>query len=40
MPQLSDYISITVDTAITPSDLQITIGDIICFSSPVVADTG
>ncbi|CAH1786082.1 unnamed protein product [Owenia fusiformis] len=35
-PRIADYININVGHAISPSQLHVTLGDIICFSSPIV----
>ncbi|XP_074660511.1 nuclear pore membrane glycoprotein 210-like [Tubulanus polymorphus] len=39
-PRISDFINIVVGVAIQPSKMTVTVGDIICFSSPIRSDEG
>ncbi len=39
-PQLSDYVSITVGSVIQPTQATVTLGDLVCFSSPLLTQTG
>ncbi|BFZ03901.1 hypothetical protein BsWGS_06940 [Bradybaena similaris] len=39
-PMVTDYVSIPVASAIEPSQVSVTLGSIICFSSPIVAEKG
>ena len=39
-PRMADYISINTGYAIQPSQTQLTLGDIICFSTPIVSQSG
>lgn len=35
-----DYIQIVTGTAIDPADIDLTVGDVICFGSPLVTQEG
>ena len=39
-PGIVDYVNVVVDYAVQPSQRHVTLGDIICFQSPLVTSTG
>ncbi|KAG1690966.1 Nuclear pore membrane glycoprotein 210 [Nymphon striatum] len=39
-PRISDYIMIDVDSAVFPAVSQLTLGDVVCFSSRILSDNG
>ena len=39
-PGMADYVNIPVGNAIIPSHRRVTLGDIVCFSSPVITAAG
>lgn len=39
-PIAPDYIKIVTGTAIDPANVQLTVGDVICFGSPLVTQEG
>ena len=39
-PRMADYINVDVGYAIKPAQANITLGDVVCFTSPVVTASG
>ena len=39
-PAMSDYVNIPVGYAISPAQATVTLGSVVCFSSPILTETG
>ena len=39
-PRIADYISVNIGYAVQPAQSSVTVGDVICFSSPIISSDG
>ena len=39
-PTMSDYVNIPVGYAISPAQASVTLGSVVCFSSPILTESG